>query len=143
MTIFLQKDNAALLTQRFERQSLSAFFSNLSGSILGILGTIGFVMNILEGKLEEIKLKATKKYNIIQLGHRRNNLYYLNFNEQQRNQTDKIKKIRKSRDLFDNLAMESHFETYYDIKKIEPKLQSTFGTDNSGLVIKMNKVAPL
>lgn len=57
------------------------FFSNLAGSILGILGTVGFFMSTIEGKLEEFKSKRTMKHNFNQILCRRDDTFNLNFNE--------------------------------------------------------------
>lgn len=58
--VYLFKNEAALLTQRLKIQPWSTFLSNLAGSILGILGTVGFVMNLIEDKYE-IYLKNKKQ----------------------------------------------------------------------------------
>lgn len=48
MDISLDKNDSVLITKRLQKQELVIYFSNLAGSILGVLGSIGFILNIIE-----------------------------------------------------------------------------------------------
>ena len=47
--VILYKNWAVLYTQRLQVQNIGTLLSNLSGSILGILGVFGFFMGLFEG----------------------------------------------------------------------------------------------
>lgn len=70
--ILLDKNDAVLLTQRIEKETLDAYLSNLAGSILGILGTIGFLMNLVEEKYENYirKRKKIRNYRKVCMNHK-------------------------------------------------------------------------
>lgn len=57
--ISFDKNDSVLYTQRLRAQPLSVFLSNLAGSVIGLLGTIGFFMNQFEGNYE-IYVKSRK-----------------------------------------------------------------------------------
>jgi hypothetical protein len=52
VTVLLNKNDSVLHTQRLQIQPFTTFMSNLAGSIVGLLGTIMFLMNLLEGRYE-------------------------------------------------------------------------------------------
>lgn len=52
--IRLYQNNAILHTQRLQVQPAAIFLGNLAGSIIGILGIVGFVMNKFESSYEHI-----------------------------------------------------------------------------------------
>lgn len=81
VTINFEKDTAGLQTQRLLKQDLNTFFSNLSGSILGILGVAGFVMSLVEQKIETIKRKRLKSYSLHRIFYTRDKLFYQIFGE--------------------------------------------------------------
>jgi hypothetical protein len=59
--ISLTKNDAVLYTQRFEESDLITFLSNLAGSILGLLGLIGFIMNNIEENYESFVKKRNQR----------------------------------------------------------------------------------
>jgi hypothetical protein len=61
--IILEKSESALLTERMKKYTLISFFSALAGSILGILGGLGFIMTQIEGYFERNKRKVRLKRN--------------------------------------------------------------------------------
>ncbi len=77
--IDLEKNSAVLLTQRLIKQTLISFFSNLAGSVLGIMSLIGFIMNLIEPRYEHYIRKwrnRSSSNKIIQTG---NHIKKLNF----------------------------------------------------------------
>ncbi len=61
------------------KQNIINLFSNLAGSILGLLGTIGFLINIVEGKYESMKSQNDKKLHSKEIINRSENMHELNF----------------------------------------------------------------
>jgi hypothetical protein len=61
------------------KQNIINLFSNLAGSILGLLGTIGFVMSIIEGKYEDVKSKRNKRLYIHDIINRSETIHEINF----------------------------------------------------------------
>jgi hypothetical protein len=61
LRVSLTKNDAVLYTQRFEESDLITFLSNLSGSILGLLGLIGFIMNNIEENYESFVKKRNQR----------------------------------------------------------------------------------
>jgi hypothetical protein len=59
--IQLFQNNAVLHTQRLQVQPATIFFGNLAGSIIGILGVVGFAMNQFEKNYEHIMRKVDNK----------------------------------------------------------------------------------
>jgi hypothetical protein len=51
--ISLDKNDSVLITKRLQKQALVIYFSNLAGSILGVLGAIGFTLNLFEKNYEK------------------------------------------------------------------------------------------
>ncbi len=74
------KNWAVLYSQRLQTQPIGTLLSNLSGSILGILGALGFIMT----RFEKIHMKYSKiessKIDIKQLKLNREDLISKNFN---------------------------------------------------------------
>ena len=58
-------------TQRQQIQLWSVFLSNLAGSIIGLLGTIGFLMNQFEGYYESYLANRKDSLNFKELKKRR------------------------------------------------------------------------
>lgn len=52
VTVLLDKNDAVLHTRRLQIQPFGTFMSNLAGSIVGLYGTIRFIMNLVEEKYE-------------------------------------------------------------------------------------------
>lgn len=52
MEIALEKNDSVLITERLEKQPLAVYLSNLAGSILGVLGAVGFILNVYEQSYE-------------------------------------------------------------------------------------------
>jgi hypothetical protein len=69
-----------LLTQRLQKQTLITYFSNLAGSVLGIIGTIGLIMNLIEEKYEGYYAKYKYKLNTGQIFANRLAILNKNFN---------------------------------------------------------------
>jgi hypothetical protein len=61
VNILLDKNDSVLLTQRLNKQDLILYFSNLAGSIVGVMGMVGFFMNLIEEKYEINKKKRVVK----------------------------------------------------------------------------------
>ena len=68
--VYLDINGSVLYTQRQQIQPLIVFLSNLAGSVIGLLGTIGFLMTQFEGYYERylanIKLQSMKGVKIKQ-----------------------------------------------------------------------------
>jgi hypothetical protein len=117
------------------------FFSNLAGSLLGIIGTVGFFMSTIEGKLENIKKSRDMKHNFNQILQRRDNMLSLDFNE--KSITAEILVINSTHDNKHSNASiyDSRFESenldHLDLRNI-----TTIGIDNTDLY-KPTKVVPL
>ncbi len=79
--IALQKNSAALLTQRLEKQDLIEYFSKLAGSVLGILGAVGFIMNLFERNYEKVERNKKKQLTFMEIIDTRAELYHGNFLE--------------------------------------------------------------
>lgn len=86
-------NHVALLTIRSENINLLTLLSNLAGSILGLISTIGFVMNLYEGKVEEFMHGRSLKHNLKKVAHYRRHLVMLNFREE-------VKKMKISKPLY-------------------------------------------
>jgi hypothetical protein len=67
---------------RSENIDFLTFLSNLAGSIIGLIGTTGFLMNIYEAKVEEFMFKRSLRQNLRKVGDYRRNLLLLNFGQQ-------------------------------------------------------------
>jgi hypothetical protein len=61
------KCETVLLTQRLADFSLNTFLSNLAGSVLGILGGVGFLMNVLEEYYEIYQTRTHRTKNLKQI----------------------------------------------------------------------------
>jgi hypothetical protein len=61
------KGEAVLITQRLANFSLNTFLSNLAGSVLGILGGVGFLMNVLEEYYEIYQSRTHRRKNLKQI----------------------------------------------------------------------------
>lgn len=57
----LDKNQSALLTNRNEKQSLYILLSSLVGSIIGVMGGLGFIMRKFEKMFEKILHRMDKK----------------------------------------------------------------------------------
>jgi hypothetical protein len=77
--VILDKNWAVLFTQRLEVQQFGILLSNLSGSILGILGIIGFLMSLFEDLFIKFENKRKYKLNIAQIMQNRGHLLHENF----------------------------------------------------------------
>jgi hypothetical protein len=75
----MDKNDAALLTQRLKKQDLIAYLSNLAGSIVGVMGVVGFFMNILEEKYEIYQRKRIIRISLQYLERNRRQLADKNF----------------------------------------------------------------
>lgn len=65
--VLLNKQVSVLHTRRLQNQPVSIFLSNLAGSIVGLLGTIGFFMNVIEDKYENYLRNRIHKRSLKQL----------------------------------------------------------------------------
>jgi hypothetical protein len=110
VTINFEKNTAGLQTQRLLKLDLIAFFSNLSGSILGILGMVGYVMGLFEQKVEKIKGNFSKCYNLNRILHTRDKLFYQNFDRNIRLEHSKMKRDKMPSKPLDMLLEESQIE---------------------------------
>lgn len=77
--IDLQKSSAVLLTQRLIKQSLISFFSNLAGSVLGIMSLIGFIMNMIEPRYEDYMRTRRNRRTIKEIIYTGNHIKKVNF----------------------------------------------------------------
>lgn len=79
--ISLEKSGAALVTKRLEKQSMTQFFANLAGSVLGILGAVGFVMTKFEDRYEKLKRRIVHNHSFREIMSNRIDLQNLNLIE--------------------------------------------------------------
>jgi hypothetical protein len=75
----LYKNWSALQTQRLKVQSTESLLSNLSGSIVGIMGISGFFMNLFEHYYLIYKRKRDTRLNFLMLLSQRKRIFTQNF----------------------------------------------------------------
>jgi hypothetical protein len=78
--VLLYKNWAVLYTQRLEVQPMITLLSNLSGSLVGVLGGLGFIMRYIERMYLSYLSKRTKKIDLRKLYKKTKHLKYINFN---------------------------------------------------------------
>lgn len=61
VTIILDKNQSALLTNRNEKQTLYILLSSLAGSVIGVMGGLGFLMRNFEKAVERLRNRKDKK----------------------------------------------------------------------------------
>ena len=91
--IDMQKNSAALLTQRLLKQDLIEYFSKLAGSILGILGAVGFIMNLFERNYEKVERIKARQHTLNEIIDSRGMLYNRNFLDLAENQQQEVVEI--------------------------------------------------
>ena len=143
MKIHLEKNSAALLTQRIENETPNTFFSNLAGSIIGILGTVGFIMSTFEGYIEEFEAKRRKKFNISYLSQTTSKLVELNFEKKLAPIADFTFKALKIDESVNALVSVSQPGTYPEILTTEFKISPQFFEDNTRIFVKSSQVMPI
>ena len=141
--IYLEKNSAALLTQRVEKERSNTFFSNLAGAIIGILGTIGFVMTTFEGYIEEFKAKGRQKCKISYLAQNRNKLVELNFEKKLAAINEFTFKAFQIDESVNALASVSQPVIYSGILTTEFKVDPQFFEDNTRIFVKTSQVMPI
>lgn len=72
--VLLYKNNGVLYTHRTQNLPPSTFFSNLAGSIIGLLGMIGVFMNIIEEKYDHYLKFRVHRRSLKELENTRNEL---------------------------------------------------------------------
>ncbi len=75
----LYKNWAVLYTQRLQVQNIGTLLSNLSGSILGILGVIGFFMGLFEGTYINYMKKRSYILDMMRIMKNRDGIMQKNF----------------------------------------------------------------
>lgn len=123
--ISLEKNSAALLTQRLEKQDLIEYFSKLAGSILGILGAVGFIMNLFERNYEQAERNKKKQHTFKEIIDSRADLYYGNFvelgaNEIERNYTEPTAHLGSSEE---SIGVRVNYVLPYDDLSISQSLE--------------------
>jgi hypothetical protein len=73
------KNDSVLLTKRLKKQDLILYLSNLAGSIIGVMGMVGFFMNLIEEKYEKYKKNRVIKRSLEFLEKNRKQLVDMNF----------------------------------------------------------------
>jgi hypothetical protein len=79
VNISLDKNDSVLLTQRLKKQDLIVYLSSLAGSILGVMGIVGFFMNLIEEKYEKYKKNRIVKRSLEWLHMNKRQLIEKNF----------------------------------------------------------------
>ncbi len=69
-----------LVTQRLSKQTFEAYASNLAGSIVGIFGIMGIIMNFVEERFESFMQKRDRKTKLITLARNHRKILKGNFN---------------------------------------------------------------
>lgn len=77
--ISLDKSDAVLLTQRLTKQDLIVYLTNLAGSIVGMMGLVGFFMNIIEEYYENYEKRRINRVSLLILERNRTQLVNKNF----------------------------------------------------------------
>jgi hypothetical protein len=75
----LYKNWSVLQTQRLQVESIVSLLSNLSGSILGVMGILGFVMNQVEENYMKYQRKKGIRNNFSKLVANSKKMFYKNF----------------------------------------------------------------
>jgi hypothetical protein len=122
------------------KQNIINLFSNLAGSILGLLGTIGFVMNIIEDKYESIKSQKDKKLHSKEIINRSENINELNFGTCPNIEPVPSKKLMRHEDSGNTFMLASQLEAF-NAGQID-QTNSFMTEDRRDFPIKLSKVMP-
>lgn len=108
----LSRNDSVLHTQRLQSNPLTVFFSNLAGSIVGLLGMLQFFMNFIEEKFESYKDCKGQKTNFKQLKNNRKDMvdkYFVVYEVPDKN----TEQLDTGRDLlaYNNISVLSEYST--------------------------------
>jgi hypothetical protein len=77
--VILYKNWSVLQTQRLKVQSTESLLSNLSGSIVGIMGISGFIMNLVEDNYLKYKRNRNTRLKFLRVLGQRKKIFNKNF----------------------------------------------------------------
>lgn len=142
-----------MLTQRLIRQSLISFFSNLAGSVLGIMSLIGFIMNMIEPKYEDYMRTRRNRRTIKEIIYTGNHIKKVNFDRFKLGHIDtnvdsKILDKKATMDNVGNISIQDTVqnETVLDITRevhvINRRLYNEV-LNGGDLIFKKSKIVPI
>lgn len=151
--IDLEKSSAVLLTQRLIKQSLISFFSNLAGSVLGIMSLIGFIMNMIEPKYEDYLIRRKNRRTINQIRDTGNHIKKVNFNPVKLDYIDPNVEHRifdhqatleniMNISLQDKVQTETNLDTFKEVGVID-RLSYNGALNGSNFISKKGKIIPM